>query len=143
MNVLKALARLFSRPELMLLPAAPAPEQQKVVSIDPRIATIKNVASMRLNWKKVHDLDCTGLSPVRREWLQLLDVDMLFLVNRASYSQLRAHLSGRKTIRGLLAADADSVAAYKEALRPKASLFNVEGRGGGGGPKRSMGGMKI
>ena len=145
MQILKFIFQCFVRhPEPAAIVEQVQPLPAAVIRIDPRIQSIKQIAAMRLSRKRVPIEMAAGLSDRTTKWLLTLTTEMLLLVTSAPYSRLREHLACGKAIRGLLAADADSIAAYRETLRPRMSMFDTEGgRRGGGGPKRSVGGMKL
>ena len=87
--------------------------------LDPKIQAIRKIAGLRLKRTPVPWQLLEGLSDARLEWIRTLDTPMLLLLSTATQTQIREHLAGRRSIRGLLAADPASVAAYKEALKLK------------------------
>lgn len=145
MKILAALLTLFARRLPGLEIDEPAPVADNIVQlprpvIDNRILAIKQIAAARLSRKPVTDDLTEGLSQRTQEWLSLLPTAMLLLVTSATHTALREHIAGRRSIRGLLAADQLSIDAYREALKPRLSIVDNDGRrGGGGGPKRSFG----
>lgn len=144
MNPQKFAYRLLARQTEPIVVAMAQPSQAAVIKIDTRIQSIKTVAALRMTYRPVSDDAYVGVSGRTKGWLQTLDTKMLLLVISASHSQLPDHIAGRRCIRGGLAADADSVAAYREALKPRIAMLNAdEGQRSGGGPKRSVVGMKL
>ncbi|WEJ35110.1 hypothetical protein [Devosia sp. SD17-2] len=145
MSILAAIRTLFTRrlPGTEIYEAAPVADnivQLPRPVVDPRVIAIKRIAAARLSRKPVTEEMTEGLSARTQEWLSLLSTEMLLLVTSATQSQMREHIAGRRSIRGLLAADQLSIDAYKEALKPRLSIVDHDGRrGGGGGPKRSFG----
>jgi hypothetical protein len=144
MSILSAIRTLWTR-RLPGLEIEPTPVAENIVQlprpvVDPRVIAIKRIAAARLSRKPVLEEMTAGLSQRTQDWLSLLPTAMLLLVTSATHTALREHVAGRRSIRGLLAADQLSIDAYKEALRPKLSIVDHDGRrGGGGGPKRSFG----
>lgn len=137
MKLLAAITALFRRPAA---PPAPEPVVDNVVKLKPvldsKVQAIRKIATLRLARKAVPWELLDGLSDARVEWLRALDVQMLLKLSRASQHRIREHLAGRRAIRGVLAADPESVKAYKEAMKPRISVVDhKERRGGGGGPQ--------
>lgn len=145
MSILAAIRSLWTRclPGIEIDEPAPVADnvvQQQPLAIDHRVFAIKRIAAARLSRKQVTAEHTNELSERTQEWLTLLSMPMLLLVTSAKPSQLREHIAGRRSIRGLLAADQDSINAYREALKPRLVIVDHEGRrGGGGGLKRSFG----
>lgn len=145
MSILAAIRALWTRrlPGIEIDDPVPAvnnvvPLRQPVV--DHRVVAIKRVAAARLSRKEVTADMTDSLSGRTKDWLSLLPVPMLLLVTSATQSQLREHIAGRRSIRGLLAADQLSIDAYREAMKPRLVIVDHDGRrGGGGGPRRSFG----
>jgi hypothetical protein len=140
MRILAALAALFSLrlPGIEIVNPEPVADNVVVLKpvLEPRIQAIRKIASLRLAKQHV-PLDLLAhLSDARIEWIKALDVQMLLLLSQSSQHRIREHIAGRRAIRGVLAADMESVKAYKEAVKPKVPVIDHEGRrGGGGGPK--------
>lgn len=144
MKLFAAIAALFSRPTTL---ATEEQVDKKLVPpqpvLDPKIQAVRKIATLRLAYRPLPLQLLEGMSECRLEWIRTLDVPMLMLLGNATQAQIREHLAGRRSIRGLLAADPDSVAAYKEAIKPKSQIIDHnERRGGGGGPKRSFAGPR-
>jgi hypothetical protein len=144
MKILAAILALFARTAPAVEISEPVPDNVVVVPLkpvlDPRIQSIKKIASARIGRKPVDEEWKTGLSQRTQDWLSLLTTEMLLLVTSATQFKLREHIAGRRPIRGLLAADHDSIDAYREALKPKLAIVDHETRrSGDGGPKRSFG----
>lgn len=149
MKILAAVLTLFSS-RSPAIAIDPEPATDNVMTLrpvfDPRIEKIKCIAAARLSRKPVPAVLTIGMSEPRREWLLALDTTMLLSLSMASQHQIREHLAGRKAIKGLLAADPASVAAYLGAMKPKTTVYDSnDGCRSGGGPKRSMGelGLKM
>lgn len=145
MQVWSSILALFNRqpPIAEIVEAMPAPVRVKVKA-DLRMLHIKKIAAARLARAKIDDDWLKGLSERTQTWLGVLTTQMLLLVITSPEPRLSDHVAGRRAIRGLLAADQLSIDAYVEATKPKRpSLADVEGRRSGGGPKRSIGGMKM
>jgi hypothetical protein len=84
---------------------------------DERMRNIGLVADALFRQAEIPDAIIAGLSDRTIDWLQALDADMLLLVSNAKPQDLGAHIAGTKAIRGLLAFDQESVAAYIEAAK--------------------------
>lgn len=65
---------------------------------------------------RVSEEDLEPVADARIEWLAAMDRPMLARVLCASDQALKDHLQGKRTIRGVLAADPDSVAEYRRAM---------------------------
>jgi hypothetical protein len=57
-----------------------------------------------------------------RRWLSMCDDEMLRSITRSSDDQIRDHVKGRKSIRGVLCADPQSVYEYAKALAQSAYM---------------------
>ncbi|HEY8356982.1 MAG TPA: hypothetical protein VIL30_05930 [Ramlibacter sp.] len=88
--------------------AAPKPDE--------RLANIKSIADGLSRGELPNSDLARGLGEHTLQWLMAINSDMLRQVSQAKPDQLREHISGKKTIRGLLAADRESVDAYKQAM---------------------------
>lgn len=150
MKLVAAVLALFSRPTPAVVEIVEEPVGENVVPLQPvldqRIQNLRKIAVLRLAYKSVPAELTQGMAEARREWLKALDNTMLLALSTATQQQIREHLAGRKVIRGLLAADPASVAAYLAAITPKVIIHDPnEGRRSGGGPRRGMSaiGMKM
>lgn len=65
---------------------------------------------------RVTAADLANVPDSRIEWLAAMDRGMLAKVLCADDAALKAHLTGRNAIRGVLAADRDSVTAYRNSM---------------------------
>lgn len=65
-------------------------------------------------------------------WLTALSHKMLCSVVGAGDADLRAHMIGRRSIRGLLICDVDTIKEYKRAIAVQARIDAEGGRSGGG-----------
>jgi hypothetical protein len=83
---------------------------------DKCLQNIALVADALFRRADIPDAIVAGLSDRTIDWLQALNSDMLLLVSHAKPQELQAHIAGSKTIRGLLAFDMESVAAYLQAV---------------------------
>jgi hypothetical protein len=88
-------------------PVEPQPDQ--------RIMHLQLVADALFRQQPIADAWLVGLSGRTLEWLEAMNAAMLLETARAKPQDLQAHIAGTKAIRGLLAFDQESVAAYIEA----------------------------
>ncbi len=144
MSILAAVLTLFTRHLPGIEIYEPVQVADNIVPLKPvvdhRVLAIKRIAAARLGRKPVTEEMTAGLSLRTQDWLSLLPTEMLLLVTSATHSALREHIAGRRSIRGLLAADQLSIDAYREAMKPRLVIVDHDGRrGGGGGPRRSFG----
>lgn len=98
--------------------AAPKPDE--------RLASIQEVADLIFRRQAIPDEILVGLGDKTLMWLEALNADMLLLAAKAKPEDLRAHLAGGRSIKGLLAYDADSIAAYQQALERNAAAPKPE-----------------
>lgn len=123
----------------MLVPAPmPAMDELEPAHADERAVTgqesefmaIRNLAAARFNGQMPSPellAEC-GRLPV--DWLSAMPRPMLKQVLCSTDSQLRAHMRGRKSIRGLLAYDAQGIEEYRismirQAAREEAAKRNM------------------
>ncbi|HEY8578189.1 MAG TPA: hypothetical protein VIL88_17825 [Devosia sp.] len=75
---------------------------------------------------RVTEADLANVPDGRIEWLAAMDRGMLARVMCADDATLQAHLRGQRSIRGVLAADADSVRAYRQRQEMSVDVTDAE-----------------
>lgn len=90
--------------------------------LDQRLQGIQITAEAIFRGNEVTGDMVAGLSANTMAWIEALDAGMLLMVARAEPCDLKEHLIGRKTIKGLLAADPESIATYVRAIQAETAL---------------------
>ncbi|WP_417584363.1 hypothetical protein [Pelagibacterium sp.] len=104
------------------MPMTPMPTIQDEVAQDRGVAPDRGYDQLRLaadllsrgRVPHAEVLDAIGSDNVK--WLSAMPASMLTLVVQASDEQLSAHMRQTRSIRGLLAYDHESIAAYEQAV---------------------------
>ncbi|HTO27393.1 MAG TPA: hypothetical protein VL017_02255 [Devosia sp.] len=142
MHLIAAIIALFRKPAAIVEDEfVPAPVEQgwRDRWADPYAIAIRHAAINRYRGAQ-RQADYAGLRDLQTTWLQLLGKPALLKVASATDEQIYGHLRGTATLRGVLAADRESVAAEK-ARRKKASFARIgtdtDGRRSGGGPSKA------
>lgn len=103
--------------QLVALPSVPLPEMAENESIaraqpDEHLDAVRQVAAL-LYSDRVPTPDLVGkLSQQEMLWLAACDQEMLRSIARAKDPELSAHIKGRKSIKGVLINDAETIADY-------------------------------
>lgn len=83
---------------------------------DQRLEHIQGIANALSRGQEIPDQWLVGLSERTMSWIEALSSEMLALIANAKPQDLQAHIAGTKSIKGLLAFDAASVAEYQRAI---------------------------
>jgi hypothetical protein len=84
-------------------------------SADQRLENIRTIADNLFRGAAPDPKLAAGLSPATIRWLTAMEPEMLLAVSRAPVEDLQRHVRGERSIRGVLAYDAESVASYIKA----------------------------
>ncbi|WP_157959916.1 hypothetical protein [Devosia submarina] len=96
---------------------AEAVEQAQVTpAADQRLEHVRQIAGQLAAGQMPSEDLSDGLSPQAVQWLGVMSPEMLAMVAKAKPEELRQHMKGHRTIRGLLAYDRESVEAYAAAV---------------------------
>lgn len=102
-------------PEPIVCPANDNVEIEPVLPADDGdMSPIRELAAAIVNGRATAEM-CARVDERTFNWLSNLDRSMVAKVLLASDGQIRGHLRGKSTIRGVLLADEASVEAYRDA----------------------------
>lgn len=99
------------------------PESPKV---DDTLDVTRRVAAAMAEGRMPALTDLAAVHPSHLQWIREMEPSMRRLVAGSTDDALRAHIRGQKTIRGLLPADAESVAEYAAARRRRRNDEDVD-----------------
>lgn len=95
-------------------------------TVDQRMLNIQSIADALFRGEAPDPDLAAGLAPSTMQWLATLNADMLLAVVHARPEDLREHIKGSKTMRGLLLCDPGSVADFQAAVAQKARELELE-----------------
>ena len=100
----------------------PAPAPEPTVKIDAEMAVVRAVADCVMR-DQIPSPDLSGKIPQQQfDWLCACSNDMLRTIIRADDKSLRDHVRGRRSLRGVLVNDVDTVQAFLQSAPTETEL---------------------